>query len=133
MPARLVDGNHDGLVDYSYDPGFVNPGSWTVDVRLTRRGGACDAKETYAFRLDQQQTNATAGAKPCEFVIQVPKQGAYLLEVTGKSAAGEEAYGKKTIVVRDFLIGGLGDSVASGEGNPDVPGSVGVATTSVTG
>jgi hypothetical protein len=133
MPARLVDANHDGLVDYNYDPGFVNPSSWTVDVRLTSRGGACDAKTTYTFRLDQQQTNATAGAKPCEFVIQVPKQGKYLLEVTGKSAVGEEVYGKKTIVVRDFLIGGLGDSVGSGEGNPDVPGTVGVATTSVIG
>lgn len=58
-------------------------------------------------------------SQPCRdrFVVEVPyPEGAKVsVEIGGRVVAEE------TIKVRDILIAGMGDSIGSGEGNPDVP------------
>jgi hypothetical protein len=43
------------------------------------------------------------------------------VHVVANNASGQTIKGDATILAQDFLIAGLGDSIASGEGNPDQP------------
>jgi hypothetical protein len=52
----------------------------------------------------------------------VPGPGSYNATVATLSAAGVGSPRGKPIVLRDILIVSIGDSAASGEGNPDMPG-----------
>ncbi|MFN3868406.1 MAG: hypothetical protein ACK4MF_04995 [Hyphomicrobiaceae bacterium] len=54
-------------------------------------------------------------AKPLDVEVPYPAGSAVTLSIGGLEVARE------TIAVRDLLIVGMGDSFASGEGNPDVP------------
>jgi lysophospholipase L1-like esterase len=48
-------------------------------------------------------------------------EGDYTVEAHGKARDGSALTGSRKIRVQDFLIVGLGDSIGSGEGNPDTP------------
>lgn len=118
MRPRLIDANGDGMIDY---PTEFNPGKFPVWVKVSKKGGApCDSQASYRFKLDKRTASATnAGA--CTFTVEARKQGKHKLEVSATSPSGAQAQGTQKVNVRDFLIVGLGDSVGSGEGNPDVP------------
>ena len=109
MLPRLVLGSN-GLIQYAttLDPPFL--------ITLAKYGGApCDSAVHYRFDLSGRSVASKPGPKPCQFVLSAP-QRTYSLTVSGGSDRGT-----KRIVVRSFVIVGLGDSVASGEGNPDIP------------
>lgn len=125
MPPRLQDANGDGLIDYPTD---IDPKAFTVWIAVSEPGGKpCDTQATYSFVLDGRAVSAAPGPRPCVFAVQAPGQGSYSAEVTAKALDGTQAQGTRTVDVRDFLIVGLGDSVGSGEGNPDVPSTFGPA------
>jgi hypothetical protein len=54
-------------------------------------------------------------SEPVRFDIPYPEGTNISVEIGGREVASEE------VRVRDLLIVGMGDSIASGEGNPDVP------------
>ena len=58
-----------------------------------------------------------------EFEYEFPGEGTYSVSLVVEDAAGEEVEQTSDVVVRDLLIFGVGDSYASGEGNPDVNAS----------
>lgn len=51
----------------------------------------------------------------------VPEKKPTPVHVVARNTAGQTLAGDITITARDYLIVGLGDSIASGEGNPDQP------------
>src|SRR5439155_7473002 len=57
----------------------------------------------------------------CKFSQQFSTLGTYRVKLTVRDANGQSASITKKVVVKDWLIVSLGDSYASGEGNPDVP------------
>ena len=59
------------------------------------------------------------GTKDCQLEIEVPKLGYYLVHLTATTANGASLTGIFDILVRDLLVVSIGDSIASGEGNPD--------------
>ena len=123
MPPRLVDANQDGMLDY---PTTIDPAAFEVWIRVSRAGGGrCDTSATYAFVLDGHPVGATPGPEPCVSVLKARDQGRHTVAVTGTAADGTRSRGEDAVTVRDFLIVGLGDSVGSGEGNPDIPGYLG--------
>jgi hypothetical protein len=61
---------------------------------------------------------------PCSAIVsdqRVPDKKPTPVHVVAKTAAGETIAGDATVLARDILIVGMGDSTASGEGNPDKP------------
>jgi lysophospholipase L1-like esterase len=59
---------------------------------------------------------------PWTHTFSVPGPGSYQVSVSTVSPAGVRTLQSKTIVLRDILVVSIGDSAASGEGNPDKPG-----------
>lgn len=62
--------------------------------------------------------------KPCSETIadqRVPDKKSTAVHVVARTAAGQTIAGDASVLAQDFLIVGLGDSIASGEGNPDRP------------
>jgi hypothetical protein len=66
--------------------------------------------------------NERAFAGPWAHTFSVPGPGSYQVSVSTVSPAGVRTLQSKKIVLRDILVVSIGDSAASGEGNPDKPG-----------
>jgi Bacterial tandem repeat domain 1 len=58
-------------------------------------------------------------ATACAQLVQFPAQGVYSVTLTVTTLYGRTASTSRYISVRDILVVSIGDSVASGEGNPD--------------
>ncbi len=98
---------------------YINPKSHRVLVTIENVDEP-DASCQWLMRVGRgskikSKTVSGPCAGPMRFDIPYPR-GAEILVVSG----GREL-AKRTIKVRDILIAGMGDSFASGEGNPDVP------------
>ena len=65
--------------------------------------------------------NSLAAGNTCAVDVSAPSLGTFSVTLTVTTQDGHTASTTQDIVVRDFLIVSLGDSVASGEGNPDIP------------
>ncbi|EFO28429.1 hypothetical protein LOAG_00025 [Loa loa] len=57
----------------------------------------------------------------CQTYWIAPKQSKYVVKISAKFVDHKILHGETRIKVRDYWIGVIGDSFASGEGNPDVP------------
>lgn len=114
----------------TYDPDFINPSGWSMNL------DACSSTSvrritSYTFTLTQvggtwKRTRTTSA---CGWNLHdlLPAQGYYNATVTlntdwGGGAAGVSEPAQRTTRIHDRLIVSMGDSLASGEGNPDVPG-----------
>ncbi len=98
---------------------YINPKSHEVIVTLS---GATDASVDCNWLTTPHGGESPRGdaiSKPCTAPVEVdvPYPGGMTVSVSvgGREIASTE------IKVRDILIVGMGDSFASGEGNPDVP------------
>ena len=135
---------HNGIVDYhwnqaapeplrwgssdadreKYDPAFVHPASFEVNFNACPNEAEQDASQLAPPQAANSYEWVIAGLplapmRSCLLRHHFPKQGPYFVRLTisGPDAAGPF---DQLIVVRDHLIVSLGDSYASGEGNPDV-------------
>lgn len=102
----------------AYDD-YINPSNHAVIVQVT---GVDDASSLScrwltAPRGDAKNPRGDAITQPCNeparFVVPYPGGMMVTVEIGGREIA------KQLIKVRDILIAGMGDSFASGEGNPD--------------
>ena len=126
LPPRYgLDQNRDGLVDSITTPAQVSPPTWTALVTVRwPSGGPCLG--TYRWTIDGkaatfvQQRNPATGLPTCTFAYAGFTQldRPYRVTVTA-TRLGSTGKGQTTVTIRDLLIVGLGDSTASGEGNPD--------------
>jgi hypothetical protein len=107
------------------DPSDISPSSWQVTLDgcsslapgpvLTWRWSVWSGD----WLVAQQATRG------CTLDLALPWLGDYAVDLTLSTVDGVEIFGRRTITLRDYLIVSMGDSVASGEGNPDIPGSGG--------
>ena len=100
---------------------YLNPADHPVEVRLAGlvpAGAAC----TWRFSAAGDPAPLTASAdcgEPVTFRARYGTPTTVSVDVAEPGAAVRRATAE--IAVRDLLIAGLGDSVASGDGNPDRP------------
>jgi hypothetical protein len=124
MPARLgLDTNGDGLVDYAnsadeFEQEEANADGFRVELRV--RFDLCKKGSTYTWRTTAGETVGTGG-RGCRVTQTFPREGDYPVELSVQGASGKARTYHREIMVRDWLIVSIGDSVASGEGNPDFP------------
>jgi hypothetical protein len=100
---------------------YLNPADHGVEVRLTGilpPEAAC----TWSFGIEGDAAFSTVGAE-CSAPVRTRAPYGKPTKVTVDIAAPGEPVRRAAadIAVRDLLIAGLGDSIASGDGNPDRP------------
>jgi hypothetical protein len=115
LPDRFGLLDDRGMIRYS--KAKADQRSWPVIFTVP----GCDQTKlgTLAWQVDGKTatgSKAMTGRK-CTVSVDVGTLGRH--EVTAKLPDNGQEY-KASVVARDYLIVGLGDSVASGEGNPDV-------------
>jgi hypothetical protein len=98
---------------------YLNPADHPIEVRLV---GALppDASCTWSF-AHEGATATTSG--DCSAPVRTRVRHGHTTQVTTDIAVPGEPIRRASvdIAVRDLLIAGLGDSIASGDGNPDRP------------
>ena len=109
-PARYADTNGDGLPDPRNTTEEVNA-PFTVHVNAC---GSTGSISQYQWRSPGSAPKDTG---TCETTLDFPAEGTFPLTLTAVSPEGN-ASTTKNVVVNDLLIVSLGDSFASGEGNP---------------
>lgn len=135
VPDRFgFDKDGDGLVDYYAPDGslIISSDRWRVDFTYSDAdANGCQAGLTDSWKIDG--VTILPDSDPgvmldnpsiCRFSYGFPAEGKYHVTLNVKDAANGAVVGTKErdVIVQDWLIVSLGDSVASGEGNPDVPG-----------
>src|ERR1700730_3492848 len=96
---------------------YLTPVDHAVTVRLT---GAVPVGATCAWSFDDgdgPQASTFDCAEPVNLRVRYGRQTVATVEVSSGPEAPQRLSAK--IMVRDVFIAGLGDSIASGEGNPD--------------
>ncbi len=124
MPERTgLDEDGDGVIDVMTRRSDIDPPGWEVTL------DACDSEPVagavhpllFYWSIDRYPiTDPDDQQTPCERTYTFPHEGSY--EVTLDVVSdGQTATIVRDILVQDFLIVALGDSFASGQGNPDLP------------
>lgn len=121
VPERFgLDEDGNGLIDYATSRSDVDPSFWSLLVHIAR----CDLNTVYTFSIGRSLRAQQAEKGSCWYRVSgFPKLGTFTLKVSGLSAGGVRTSGTHTVVVRDWLVVGIGDSAGSGEGSPDIPGA----------
>ena len=100
---------------------YISPADHLVGVIATQAPTAA----TCAWTFEQVNAQPQAISAPCEEEVRVRLRygtpSFATVSVAPEGDATATATATAEILVRDLLIAGLGDSVASGEGNPDRP------------
>jgi lysophospholipase L1-like esterase len=124
MPNRYGgDANKDGLIDMATTPQQVSPSEWSASVYVHRPSADCDAGATYSWQVDGRIAELEATKTKCVYTYSHFKGlGRHRVAVAAANGSVRES-GSGVVTLKDFLVVGLGDSNASGEGNPDNPSS----------
>ena len=122
QPARAVGDPFGG-----YRPAYLKPAFLTLTMRVENVTGQCDWLQDGATARDDQGRSLTdvdcAAAQRLK--INAAGKGLFRSAITARVRASGQVITPETptTAIRDELIVGLGDSFASGEGNPDRPSS----------
>jgi PKD repeat protein len=124
MPKRFGQMNADGIVDFhwnsqtrKYDDSYVNPGSWRV--KFDANDLVAPVNSTYQWEID-----GTAVSQPtttATLTHEFTEQRTYDVKLTVTVPDGTQTIVQAPVTVKDLLIVSIGDSFASGQGNPDIP------------
>ncbi len=109
----------------SYARSYVQPSRWRVDIDLCRSSGGDRSIRRYGVRIQAVGSGYRRGVRTprCRIAFRdLPRLGAYDLTLSLYDGDGAIAETTERIAPRDRLVVSLGDSMASGEGNPDRPG-----------
>jgi Ca2+-binding RTX toxin-like protein len=125
MPDRFgLDANQDGVVDEPQDAGYLTPSSWTVtlDSCASPAGQNPPPGSTFRWKLTKGGTNVNVNGG-CKVDATIPSLGTWTVLARLVDSGGTEISSTTApITPVDYLITSVGDSVASGEGNPDTEG-----------
>jgi len=109
----------DGRLAYHYDAAYVSPPGWLVSLDGCVSKAAVGDSIT-SFTWDIQGTTTNRPPSGCHFTYTFPALGTYPVKLTVATQRGHRKSLTKDVVVKDLLIVSIGDSYASGEGNPDI-------------
>jgi PKD repeat protein len=135
-----TDKDGDGLIDYHwtpdgyvedgtyvhghYDPAYVYPTSWKITFN-----GCQTSNDSYALRPDQYEyvydwtlDGASLTTASCKPTLTFTDKASHPvgLTVTNMSDGNITVFPEQMIQVKDYFIVSIGDSYASGQGNPDI-------------
>ncbi len=101
---------------------FRQPFSLAFDACRSRGGRTPITLYSWVLRgVDVPGFSQTREVGSCQLSIQAPAEGAYEVLLTVRGQDGQAATTMQRVVLKDLLMVSIGDSYASGEGNPDVP------------
>lgn len=92
----------------------VNPLRWRVDLDARASSGPI-----VSYRWEVDGVEVTTGASAM-YAAEFPAEGRHTVTLTVADAEGATAATTAQVVVQDWLIVAIGDSYASGEGNPEL-------------
>ena len=138
MPARYgLDSDGDGIIDPHASVEQIQPEYWTVildaceslpgDKHAGNVRGQPDEIVNYRWEIRQKRgPRIFKGSTPdCLFTFKyLPAEGVYDVRLRVSDSNNKHGKARMDVVIQDWLIGGLGDSYSSGEGNPDIPGNL---------
>ena len=121
MPDRFgLDADNDHLIDLidsKAEAALANPSSWTINFNACEANGQPRANATYSWTFGSSPP--TTPSTQCATTNTYPVvDTAYDVTLTVVDSVGT-ATKSETIVPRDYVVVIMGDSAASGEGNPD--------------
>ncbi len=125
MPPRIQNqpSSWSAAAILPYD--FVHPGQWKVDLQLSSKGSRlakCPKGDRWSWTVTAPK-GAKVLRKPadgCTSSMVVSELGTY--KVTATNTRGGDVVDRlkdRKVIVKDWLIAGIGDSNGSGEGNPE--------------
>ncbi|HEY6229671.1 MAG TPA: GDSL-type esterase/lipase family protein [Pyrinomonadaceae bacterium] len=121
MRPRFGAKNSSGLVEYhwnpttqKYDDSYISPGSWTVDFDGC---SSVSSQSALKWEIDGQAIPETQ----CRFSRPFSELKTYVVKLTAAAPGGQTESAEASVVLKDYFIVSIGDSFASGEGNPDKP------------
>lgn len=101
---------------------YVDPSRWKVTLILNGTGaaGPCAHGFSYRWRVRSRGYSQKLPGRGCRMKTTVPRLGVYDVTATQIKNGRRTGYvvENRRVVVRDWLLVGLGDSNGSGEGNP---------------
>jgi uncharacterized repeat protein (TIGR01451 family) len=121
VPNRLRDADGDGLLD---EETFNNPKATVPDYEMTMLG--CTSSPVghvvnYDFEITLPNGDVLEqSSSDCRFSFNPPREGKYPVKLTITDEDGGKSTARRDVPFKDFFIVSLGDSVASGEGNPEI-------------
>ena len=102
---------------------YLRPDRWRVDLTATISNAFnFGTPQTWQWQLvgGDGSTYAASGQNP---IVLVDELGTYQVSLTVTDTNGATLTRTQEVTVDDLLVAVVGDSLNSGEGNPDVPGS----------
>jgi len=115
MPERSRDANNDGLIDAGPPAGGYTPSSWSVELDACASHGG--RRSITNYRWEVQGLPAQDGSS-CKHTVQVPREQVYPTKLTVTLSDGSTLVANRDVKVVDRFIVVMGDSYASGEGDP---------------
>lgn len=119
-----LDANNDGIVDQYTTAAQITPANgYAVDLTL-ESCPTSDPATRIVWSIDGTQLSSGFAPDECSIQTRFPSEGRFPVEVEAFDVGSGARLGARfeTVVVQDWLIFSLGDSVASGEGTPDRAG-----------
>jgi hypothetical protein len=125
MPDRFgFDRDGNGIIDYHYSKNDLDPplGYYFVSFDGCSSLGGSSPIISYTWTIKRDRLTTTIVENTCKMTSPVSLQeGPYLVTLTVGAQNGQTDTVTRTVVVKDIFIVSIGDSYASGEGNPDQP------------
>jgi lysophospholipase L1-like esterase len=119
VPARTIY-DRDHLQPLKPPKDFVTPSLWPVQLNACRTKPGANGIAGYRWDLVSEFGEPYHISSPvCIASLYVKNLGNYQTDLTITDNFGAEFTATKTILVHDYLIVSMGDSISSGEGNPD--------------
>ena len=123
MPDRFgQDRDKNGIIDYDYSPQYIHPSSgYTVNFDACSSSSSAIAGRviSYSWRITGNQISVPVDSgNSCKMVKNLGL-GTYTVTLTVKAQNGQANEITKNVIVKDLLLVSIGESYASGEGNPD--------------
>jgi hypothetical protein len=119
MPSRFgVDSNGDGRIDLPNNSSYVGQAATPYEVDFHAQTNSAIRSYTWQIMPPTNESPLTLnGATP---TLMLPN-GTYMVKLTVTGYDGSTSSSYQQVQVKDLLIVSLGDSYASGEGNPEWP------------
>jgi Domain of unknown function DUF11 len=115
MPQRARDANNDGLIDSGPPPGGYTPSSWSVTLDACGSQAGHRTISQYRWEVQGLPEQVTPN---CQHTITVPREQVYPTKLTVMLTDGSSVTASRDVRVVDRFIVVMGDSYASGEGDP---------------